>query len=178
MTPSVRCQLRAGQHQPGSCCQQVNSVPDWLSSRADMDQTHKTYTEIGIHLHHLTLALRIPEIKLRRPKFWRRKQKISSSSSSSTSSSSSLTPSSSSSDDWIKDFHARYNPLNTSTPLRAIPDMRPSPVMNCSGVKIYEDYDDLEDTRTRDEYYDLVTVEHHKVIARLMFGDNYRRNNM
>ena len=56
--------------------------------------------------------------------------------------------------------------------------MRPSPVMNCSGVKIYEDYDDLDDTRTRDDYYDLVTVEHHKVIARLMFGDNYRRNNM
>ena len=141
-----------------------------------MDQTHQTYTEIGIHLHHLTLALRIPDIKLRRPKFWRRKQKISS--STSTSSSSSLTPSSSSSEDWIKDFHARYNPLNTSTPLRTVPDLRPSPVMNCSGVKIYEDYDDLEDTGARGDYYDLVTVQHNKVIARLMFGDTYRRNNM
>ena len=143
-----------------------------------MDQTHKTYTEIGIHLRHLTLTLRIPDIKLRRPRFWRRKQKISS--SSPTSSSSSLTSSSPSSDDWIKDFHARYNPLTTSTPgpLRAVPDLRPSPVMNCSGVKIYEDYDDLEDTEARGDYYDLVTVEQHKVIARLMFGNNYHRNNI
>ena len=164
--------------QSASCCQQVCSVPGWLSPRAEMDLTHKTYTEIGIHLRHLTLTLRIPDIRLRRPRFWRRKQKISS--SSSTSSSSSLTSSSPSSDDWIKDFHARYNPLNTSTPgpLRAVPDLRPSPVMNCSGVKIYEDYEDLEDTEARGDYYNLVTVEQHKVIARLMFGNSYHRNNI
>ena len=50
--------------------------------------------------------------------------------------------------------------------------------MNCSGVKIYEDYDDLEDTEARGDYYDLVTVEQNKVIARMMFGNNYQRNNI
>ena len=128
-----------------------------------------TYTEIGIQLHNTRIAVRLPSIKLRRPRFWRRTHKVTSPSANPSSVSS--LESSSSSDDWIKDFHDRYNPLNTSTPAR-----RPRQVgevgevgeggemLNCSGVKIYEDYDEL---------YPVVAVAQNRVIARLKFSDKF-----
>merc|ERR1719225_1496619 len=79
------------------------------------DCQYREYTELGFHTNNIRIAVRFPNIKLRRPRFWRRKQKISSSSTSSVSSLSSA-------EDWIRDFHARYNPLQveplTSTPAR------------------------------------------------------------
>ena len=124
-----------------------------------------TYTEIGIQLHNTRIAVRLPSIKLRRPRFWRRTHKVTSPSANPSSISSSSLESSSSSDDWIKDFHDRYNPLNTSTTTRRPRQVgEVGEVLNCSGVKIYEDYDDL---------YPVVAVAQNRVIARLKFSDKF-----
>ena len=139
-----------------------------------------TYTEIGIQLHNTRIAVRLPSIKLRRPRFWRRTHKVTSPSANPSSVSSSSLESSSSSDDWIKDFHDRYNPLNPSAPARRPRQVREvgevgeggevgevgevGEILNCSGVKIYEDYDDL---------YPVVAVAQNRVIARLKFSDKY-----
>ena len=124
-----------------------------------------TYTEIGIQLHNTRIAVRLPSIKLRRPRFWRRTHKVTSPSANPSSVSSSSLESSSSSDDWIKDFHDRYNPLNTSTPPRWPRQVgEVGEMLNCSGVKIYEDYDDL---------YPVVAVAQNRVIARLKFSDKF-----
>ena len=135
-------------------------APPGTSSRSAPVMASTTYTEIGIQLHNTRIAVRLPSIRIRRPRFWRRTHKVTSPSVSSSS-----LESSSSSDDWIKDFHDRYNPLNTSTPAR-----RPRQVgevgekLNLSGVKIYEDYDDL---------YPVVAVAQNRVIARLKFSDKF-----
>ena len=146
-----------------------------------MEPQFETFYEVGFSIKSAKFFIRVPSVKLRRPRFWRRKQKISSASlSSNTPSASSLNSSSSPSDDWIRDFHERYNPLNTSTPVRCnknktaenqIISRIQRQVMNCSGVKIYEDYDDLFEPR--DEQFDLVNAENNRVIARLMFSDIY-----
>ena len=138
---------------------------------------YQTYTEVGFLIHNTRFAIKIPSIRLRRPRFWRKKQRITSTSMTSSNSSSSF--SYDSSDDWIRDFHARYNPLNTSTPIRDLRRQTSSGVMNCSGVKIYEDYDDLDNVEPpRNDYYKLVTVGDNRVIARLMFGDKDQENTL
>lgn len=143
-------------------------APARTSSRSAPVMASTTYTEIGIQLHNTRIAVRLPSIRLRRPRFWRRTHKVTSPSANPSTVSSSSLESSSSSDDWIKDFHDRYNPLNTSTPAR-----RPRQVgevgevgekLNLSGVKIYEDYDDL---------YPVVAVAQNRVIARLKFSDKF-----
>ena len=83
---------------------------------ANIMEGYQTYTEVGFLIHNTRFSIKIPNIRLRRPRFWRKKQRITSTSMTSSNSSSSF--SYASSDDWIRDFHARYNPLNTSTPIR------------------------------------------------------------
>ena len=140
---------------------------------------YQHYTELGFTINRVTLAVRLPHIKLRRPRFWRKKKTITSMSSSSSNSSSSSSSSSSfsSSEDWIRDFHARYNPLQTerspyitSTPIH--PSLKPSrsPPLNVTGVKIYEYLEDLAEISEEEENsFDVVNVNN-VVIARAVFS--------
>lgn len=150
----------------------------------------KMYTEIGIQINHFRFAIRIP--KIRKPRLFRiknvdlnasfedmtskmdlyqkyskflnsRRKKFESSSSLTTSSSKSFED-----DHWIKDFHARYNPVLSrektanleDTTNYGFPDLTSTPVnlkirplnriqdggdesdLNVSGVKIYENIED------------------------------------
>ena len=142
-------------------------------------ESYQHYLELGFTINNITIAVRIPHLKLRRPRFWRKKKTITSLSSSSSSSSNSSSSSSSfsSSEDWIKDFHARYNPLQTerspyitSTPVRS--NVRPSssPPLNITGVKIYEYLEDLAEISEEDENsFDVVNVNN-VVIAKAVFS--------
>ena len=132
-----------------------------------MEQTYTTYTEVGLCVNNTRISFRLP--KLRKPRFFRKKS-FNLSNSISSSSQSSSTAASDSSSDWIKDFHARYHPLNTSTPVRKV-SYNTNP-LDCSGIKIYEDYEDL--LQPREELYNIVTIDN-RVIARLMFEDNRRQ---
>ena len=134
---------------------------------SNMEQTYTTYTEVGLYVNNTRISFRLP--KLRKPRFFRKKS-FNLSNSISSSSQSSSTAASDSSSDWIKDFHARYNPLNTSTPVRNV-SYNTNP-LDCSGIKIYEDYEDL--LQPREELYNIVTIDN-RVIARLMFEDNRRQ---
>ena len=104
---------------------------------------------------------------------WRKKKTQITSLSSSSSSSSPSSSSSSSSEDWIRDFHARYNPLQTerspyttSTPVRT---HITAPTLNLTGVKIYEDFEDLEGIlEETDTSFDVVNVNN-IVIAKAVF---------
>ena len=114
--------------------------------------------------------------------------------SSSPSSTSSTT---SSSDDWIAQFHARYNPVHPTTTNTTMLSDNPPPCLTAtpvtlsilplnrerrrtvlhdvSGVKIYEDMEEVgdasEDTSSdTDDSYEIVSVENNKVIARATFG--------
>ena len=131
------------------------------------------YVELGFRINNITLAIRLPHLKLRRPRFWRKKKTITSLSSSPSSSASS------SSEDWIKDFHARYNPLHTerspyttSTPIRSGIKQGSSPTLNVTGVKIYEYLEDLAQMveEEEEEYakFDIVDFNN-TVIAKAVF---------
>ena len=151
-----------------------------------------TYTEIGIQINHFRFAVRIPRI--RKPRFLRtqkvdlnasviniesnidlykkyskmfngRRRKFESSSSLTMASSKSFEGGD---DHWIKDFHARYNPVlaraktegSEDTAVYGFPDLTSTPVnlkilplnriqdvgdeshLNVSGVKIYENIED------------------------------------
>ena len=153
----------------------------------------ETYTEIGIQINHFRFAVRFPQI--RKLRFFRKKKvdlnesledihsnidlypkisKICNGRRRKFERSSSLTTSSNKSseggdDHWIKDFHARYNPVlvraktevNEDTASYGLPDLTSTPVnlkirplnwirdggddissMNVSGVKIYENIED------------------------------------
>ena len=158
--------------------------------------SYSSYTELGFQINNLRFAVRIPSVKMRRPKFWRKKMTVHSVGSSSSSASSS-TSSSSSSDDWIAQFHARYNPVHPTTTNTTMLSNNPSPCLtstpvtlnilplnrekrrtvlhDVSGVKIYEDMEEVgdasEDTSSdTDDSYEIVSVENNKVIARATFG--------
>ena len=134
-----------------------------------MDYQH--YVELGFRVNNITVAIRLPHIKLKRPSFWRRKRTITSLSSSTSSSASS------SSEDWIRDFHARYNPLHTerspfttSTPVRTATQPGRSPTLNVTGVKIYEYLEDLAEIveEEEDAKFDIVDFNN-IVIAKAVF---------
>ena len=113
---------------------------------------------------------------------------LSASSSTSSSSSSSSPPS----DDWIAQFHARYNPIQTatinsvtmmsdnpspspclaSTPVRLSRERSKITLHDVSGVKIYEDMDDIGEASedTSDDSYEIVAVENNRVIGKATFG--------
>ena len=98
-----------------------------------MEQTYHTmYTEVGLQIHNFKFALRLP--KMRKPKLFRRSKHKSESSDDefaslkaellrkynrvgakkvSSTSTNSINASSEDSegDDWMRDFHRRYNPL-------------------------------------------------------------------
>ena len=129
---------------------------------------YRDFVELGFRINNITVAIRLPHVRLRR--FWRKKKTQITSLSSSSSSSSST---SSSSEDWIRDFHARYNPLHTerspyttSTPVRT---HITAPTLNLTGVKIYEDYEDLAGlSEETDASFDVVNVNN-IVIAKAVF---------
>ena len=163
--------------------------------------TYSSYTELGFQINNLRFAVRIPSVKIRRPRFWRKKmsvnneENITSSSFPSPSSSSISSPTSAfssptaSSDDWIAEFHARYNPIHTvptttttmmsdnqspcltSTPV-TINRERRTIIHDVSGVKIYEDMDEIGDLFEDSSYdsYEIVEVENNTVIGRATFG--------
>ena len=108
----------------------------------------------------------------------------------SSSASTSLSPSLISTDDWIAQFHACYNPIQTATinSVTMMPD-NPSPCLtstpvrlstersritlhDVSGVKIYEDMDDIGEAveDTSDDSYEIVAVENNRVIGKATFG--------
>ena len=85
---------------------------------------YSSYTELGFQINNLRFAVRILSVKVRRPRFWRKKMSVNDGeniiSSPSSSSSTSISPTTSefssptpSSDDWIAQFHACYNPIHT-----------------------------------------------------------------
>merc|ERR1712147_359780 len=143
-----------------------------LTSRVKR-MSYSSYTELGFQINNLRFAVRIPIVKIRRPRFWRKKiavnntKNISSSSCPSPSSSNILPPTSSfssptpSSDDWIAEFHARYNPIYTvptttttmmsdnqasilsSSPVTINRETSRTVLHDVSGVKIYEDMDEI-----------------------------------
>merc|ERR1712129_98055 len=154
--------------------------------------SYSQYTELGFQINNVTFAVRIPSVKIRRPRFWRKKMSVnnqedgvatlSASSSTSSSSSSSCPPS----DDWIAQFHARYNPIQTatmnsvtmmsdnpspSTPVRLSRERSRITLHDVSGVKIYEDMDDIgEASEDTSDSYEIVTVENNRVIGKATFG--------
>merc|ERR1712129_14052 len=158
--------------------------------------SYSQYTELGFQINNVTFAVRIPSVKIRRPRFWRKKMSVnnqedgiatlSASSSTSSSSSSSSPPS----DDWIAQFHARYNPIQTatintvtmmsdnpspcltSTPVRLSRERSRITLHDVSGVKIYEDMDDIGEAseNTSEDSYEIVAVENNRVIGKATFG--------
>ena len=176
--PAARCPTAGG------TVEQLSQ--SWWSTQCQSDlgpvnteemENYQHYLELGFTINNLTIAVRIPQIKLRRPRFWRKKKTITSLSSSSSNSSSSSSTSFSSSEDWIRDFHARYNPLQTerspyitSTPVRSNVRPRTSPALNVTGVKIYEYLEDLAEISEEEENsFDVVNVNN-VVIARAVFS--------
>ena len=111
----------------------------------------------------------------------------SSSISPPTSSYTSTTPSS---DEWIAEFHARYNPIHTvptttttmmsdnqasihtSTPVTINRERSRTVLHDVTGVKIYEDLDELGEAfeDSSDDSYEIVAVENNKVIGIATFG--------
>ena len=158
--------------------------------------SYSCYTELGFQINNTRFAVRIPTIRIRRPRFWRKKMSVNireeSTPTLSGSSSTSSIPSlpSPSTEEWIAQFHALYNPIHTTTPTR-MPDI-PSPCLtstpvrlltrersrvtlhDMSGFKIYEDLEEVEveDTpeNVSDDCYEIVAVDNNKVIGKATFG--------
>ena len=152
------------------------SEPGWSAQYQSARHTdnmtgYRDFVEVGFRINNITVAIRLPHVRLRR--FWRKKKTQITSLSSSSSSSSPSSSSSSSSEDWIRDFHARYNPLQTerspyttSTPVRTHITTQ---TLNLTGVKIYEDFEDLEGIlEETDTSFDVVNVNN-IVIAKAVF---------
>merc|ERR1712060_142352 len=168
--------------------------------RGGLKMSYTCYTELGFQISNIRFAVRIPNMRIRRPRFWRKKMSVNSreettptlSGSSKTSSTPSL--SSPSTEDWIAQFHALYNPIHTTTPTSMpyipSPCLTSTPVKlgtnhlvrersrvtlhDMSGVKIYEDLEDVEVEDTpeniSDDCYQIVAVDNNKVIGKATFG--------
>ena len=127
--------------------------------------TYSSYTELGFQINNLRFAFSSPTA---------------------------------SSDDWIAEFHARYNPIHTvptttttmmsdnqasiltSTPVTINRERSRTVLHDVSGVKIYEDLDELGEAfeNSCDDSYEIVAVEHNKVIWIATFGTLKLKDNI